>query len=107
MLYNFDLLAETEPPVNVAAGAATRIDRELDWDLAFQESITVVSASPFFQLPVDIVVNEQSSARALTRRAGDGSGICAAAAFDAATSTVRVAARMIDIALLRDHTVST
>ena len=45
MLYSFDLLADTEPPVTVAAGATTRIDRKLDWDLAFQETITVVSAS--------------------------------------------------------------
>ena len=45
VLYSFDLLADTEPPVTVAAGAATRIDRNLDWDLAFAETITVVSAS--------------------------------------------------------------
>src|SRR5262245_4380663 len=45
VLYNYDQLAETEPPVTVTAGATTRLERKLDWDLAFQESITVVSAS--------------------------------------------------------------
>lgn len=45
LLYNFDLLAETDAPLSVAASQAVRVDRELDWDLAFQESITVVSAS--------------------------------------------------------------
>ena len=45
VLYNYDLLADTEPPVTVAAGATARIDRTLDWNLAFQESIVVVSAS--------------------------------------------------------------
>ena len=45
VLYSFDLLADTEPPVTVVAGETLRIDRTLDWDLAFQESITVVSAS--------------------------------------------------------------
>jgi outer membrane receptor protein involved in Fe transport len=45
VLYSYELLADTEPPVAVAAGATARIDRSLDWNLSFQESITVVSAS--------------------------------------------------------------
>ncbi|MGE0638772.1 MAG: TonB-dependent receptor [Thermoanaerobaculia bacterium] len=45
VLFNYELLADTEPPVTVAAGETSRVDRTLDWNLSFQESIIVVSAS--------------------------------------------------------------
>ncbi|MEZ5313633.1 MAG: TonB-dependent receptor [Thermoanaerobaculia bacterium] len=41
VLFNYELLAETEPPVTVAA-ETSRVDRALDWNLSFQESIIVV-----------------------------------------------------------------
>jgi iron complex outermembrane receptor protein len=37
--------SDTEDGVGVAAGATTTVDREVDWELSFADTITVVSAS--------------------------------------------------------------
>ena len=90
-------------PLTVASAVPASVSIALNPTVSFA-GLDNDSATPSFQVPVDIVVNWQSSATALTSCAGEGLGICASATAGVAIANASTSTRVIDIDLLRSDT---